>query len=280
MKFWKMQGVGNDFIAFDGRFDNINSNAYREMAVKLCDRRFGIGADGLLIVKDSSTCDIEMVYYNNDGSRGEMCGNGIRCFSKFVYENNIVNKETFTVDTLDGRKIITLSIEANKVYTVKVDMGMYSLEPENIPVLSNIDNDKDFINKRINLSDTSIIVSSLLMGVPHTIVFVDEVSEEIVNRYGSEIENHKIFPKKTNVNFVKVEGKENIKVYTWERGCGFTLGCGTGMTASAIICNLLNKTKDKVNVKCPGGEVKIDISDKIYMIGDAQKVFEGCLNYS
>ena len=275
MKFWKMQGAGNDFVAFDARFDNIDSNNYNEIALKLCDRRFGIGADGLLIVKNSETCDIEMVYYNSDGSRGEMCGNGIRCFSKFVYENNIVNKTNFTVDTLDGVKIIELSLVDKIVNNIKVDMGMYSLTPNEIPVSEEFNNEKNFINKEIQLSDGTIIVSSLLMGVPHTVIFTDDASEQIANKYGREIENHKVFPRKTNVNFVKIINKDNIEVYTWERGCGFTLGCGTGMTASVIVANLLGNVNNIVNVKCPGGEVKIDISDKIYMIGSAEKIFEG-----
>ena len=275
MKFWKMQGAGNDFVAFDARFDNIDSNNYNEIALKLCDRRFGVGADGLLIVKSSKTCDIEMVYYNSDGSRGEMCGNGIRCFSKFVYENNIVNKTNFTVDTLDGVKIIELSLVDKIVNNIKVDMGMYSLTPNEIPVSEEFNNEKNFINKEIQLSNETIIVSSLLMGVPHTVIFTDDASEQIANKYGREIENHKVFPRKTNVNFVKIINKDNIEVYTWERGCGFTLGCGTGMTASVIVANLLGNVNNIVNVKCPGGEVKIDISDKIYMIGSAEKIFEG-----
>ena len=275
MKFWKMQGAGNDFVAFDARFDNIDSNNYNEIALKLCDRRFGVGADGLLIVKNSETCDIEMVYYNSDGSRGEMCGNGIRCFSKFVYENNIVNKTTFTVDTLDGVKIIELGLVDKMVNNIKVDMGMYSLTPNKIPVSGEFNNEKNFINKEIQLSNETIIVSSLLMGVPHTVIFTDDASEQIASKYGREIENHKVFPKKTNVNFVKIINKDNIEVYTWERGCGFTLGCGTGMTASVIVANLLGNVNNIVNVKCPGGEVKIDISDKIYMIGSAEKIFAG-----
>jgi len=248
---------------------------YKDIALKLCDRRFGVGADGLLIVKDSETCDIEMVYYNSDGSRGEMCGNGIRCFSKFVYENNIVNETTFTVDTLDGVKIIELGLVDKIVNNVKVDMGKYSLAPNKIPVSEEFNNEKNFINKEIQLSNETIIVSSLLMGVPHTVIFTDDASEQIASKYGKEIENHKVFPRKTNVNFVKIINKNNIEVYTWERGCGFTLGCGTGMTASVIVANLLGNVNNVVNVKCPGGEVKIDISDKIYMIGSAEKIFEG-----
>jgi diaminopimelate epimerase len=275
MKFWKMQGAGNDFVAFDARFDNIDSDNYNEIALKLCNRRFGVGSDGLLIVKDSETCDIEMVYYNSDGSRGEMCGNGIRCFSKFVYENNIVNKTTFTVDTLDGVKVIELGLVDKIVNNVKVDMGMYSLTPNEIPVSEEFNNEKNFINKEIQLSNETIIVSSLLMGVPHTVIFTDDASEQIASKYGREIENHKVFPRKTNANFVKIINKDNIEVYTWERGCGFTLGCGTGMTASVIVANLLGNVNNIVNVKCPGGEVKIDISDKIYMIGSAEKIFEG-----
>lgn len=274
MNFWKLHGVGNDFIAIDGRFDNIDSNDYSDLAKKVCHRHFGIGADGLLVVKNSDVCDIEMVYYNSDGSRANMCGNGLRCFCKFVYDNNIVKENEFSVYTLDGIKKISLNIEKEKINTVKVNMGKPNFNPTSIPV----NTDKEvFINEKLVVNNKEIELSSILMGVPHTIVFVDEITKEDVCKYGELIEKNEIFPKKTNVNFVKVDDRDNIHVYTWERGCGYTLGCGTGMTASVIVANHLDKVNKSVNVKSEGGNVRIEILDDVYMIGNAVKICEGTL---
>ncbi|MGL5641701.1 MAG: diaminopimelate epimerase [Paraclostridium sp.] len=274
MNFWKLHGVGNDFIAIDGRFDNIDSNDYSDLAKKVCHRHFGVGADGLLVVKNSDICDVEMVYYNSDGSRANMCGNGLRCFCKFVYDNNIVKDNEFNVYTLDGIKKISLDIEEEKIKTIRVNMGKPNFNPKNIPVNTN---KEVFINEKLVINDKEIEISSVLMGVPHTIVFVDKLIKEDVYKYGDLIEKNGIFPKKTNVNFVKINDKGNIQVYTWERGCGYTLGCGTGMTASVIIANHLGKVNDIVNVNSEGGIVKIEIADDVYMIGNAVKICEGIL---
>ncbi|CEP47030.1 diaminopimelate epimerase [Paraclostridium sordellii] len=274
MNFWKLHGVGNDFIAIDGRFDNIDSNDYSDLAKRVCHRHFGIGADGLLVVKNSDVCDVEMVYYNSDGSRANMCGNGLRCFCKFVYDNNIVNENEFTVYTLDGVKKISLNIYNDKINTIRVNMGKANFNPKNIPV----NTDKEvFINEKLVIDNKGFIVSSVLMGVPHTIVFVDEINKKDIYSYGELIEKNKVFPQNTNVNFVKIDDRDNIKVYTWERGCGYTLGCGTGMTASVIVANYLDKVDNIVNVSSEGGTVKIEILDDVYMIGNAVKICEGIL---
>ena len=273
IKFWKMHGAGNDFVAIDGRFDNIDSSQYSDFAYKVCHRKFGIGADGLLVVKNSNVADIEMVYYNGDGSRGEMCGNGIRCFSKFVYENNIVKKYIFTVETLDGIKTVELTLCSDNVDFVKVNMGEANFNPKFVPV----DTDNNiFIEEKITALDKEFTVSSILMGVPHTIIIVDKLDKDIVLKYGASLETHKVFPKKSNINFVEIIDRENIKVLTWERGCGYTLACGTGMTASVIISNYLDKVNNKVNVFSEGGKVSINLEDnKAFMTGSAVKVFEG-----
>ncbi|CEQ24265.1 diaminopimelate epimerase [[Clostridium] sordellii] len=274
MNFWKLHGVGNDFIAIDGRFDNIDSNDYSDLAKRVCHRHFGIGADGLLVVKNSDVCDVEMVYYNSDGSRANMCGNGLRCFCKFVYDNNIVNENEFTVYTLDGVKKISLNIYNDKINTIRVNMGKANFNPKNIPV----NTDKEvFINEKLVIDNKEFLVSSVLMGVPHTIVFVDEINKKDIYSYGELIEKNKVFPRNTNVNFVKIDDRDNIKVYTWERGCGYTLGCGTGMTASVIVANYLDKVDNIVNVSSEGGTVKIEILDDVYMIGNAVKICEGTL---
>ena len=175
MEFWKLHGVGNDFIAIDGRFDNIDANCYSEIAKKVCHRHFGIGADGLLVVKNSDCCDIEMVYYNSDGSRANMCGNGLRCFCKYVYDRKIINSNEFTVYTLDGEKKIILDTKEDNILSIKVNMGKPNFNPKFIPV--DIDKDK-CIKESIKIEDKVFEINSVLMGVPHTIVFVEELSKE------------------------------------------------------------------------------------------------------
>ena len=275
MKFWKLQGIGNDFIAIDGRYDNIENDKYGELAKKVCHRRFSVGADGLLVVKNTDMADIEMVYYNSDGSRASMCGNGLRCFVKFVYDNNIIKKEEFDVYTLDGIKKINIDIKDNNLNIIKVNMGKGSFKSKDIPVNTT---KEVFINEKINILDKELIISSMLMGVPHTVVFVEDIDMNEIHKYGPLIEKHEIFPKNTNVNFVKVIDESNIMVRTWERGCGYTLGCGTGMTASVIISNYLNNVGKNVHVTSEGGSIKIELIDnEAYMSGSAQKICEGNL---
>ena len=266
--------IKNVCIALDGREDNIDSNGYSEFAKVVCHRKFSVGADGILVVKNSDNADVEMVYYNSDGSRAAMCGNGLRCFVKFVYDNNIVRKEEFDVYTLDGIKKIKINLKDNEIDSIKVNMGKGSFIPKDIPVVTNKD---IFINERVQILDKEFYISSINMGVPHTVILVDELNLEEVRKDGREIEKYKIFPEGTNVNFVKVVDKNNITVNTWERGCGYTLGCGTGMTASAVTCNYLDKVGKSVNVTSQGGSVKIDIEDFVYMTGPSVKICEGNL---
>ena len=279
MDFWKMQGCGNDFILVDGRFDGRSNDSYSSDAEKYCSRKFSIGADGLIIVKESDIADVTMVYYNADGSRAAMCGNGIRCFSKYVLENNIVDKTTFTVETLNGIKEIDTDFINYKVDSICVYMGEGQYNPELIPMIDKYHSQKSVINEKIIVLDREFEISAVLMGVPHTVIFVnDEMSIEEVEKYGKEIENYNIFPKRTNVNFVKVIDRDNIFVQTWERGCGYTFGCGTGMTAAAMVSSLLDKTNDKVKVTCSGGNVEITLTDTgAYMKGSAEKVYKGTL---
>lgn len=275
MKFWKLHGIGNDFIVIDGRNDGKSSEEYSSLALQVCNRRMSVGADGLLVVKNSNVADVEMLCYNADGSRFAMCGNGIRCFCRFVYDNRIIKDNEFNVDTLDGVKhIIINTTDLGDVRTIKVDMGEGSFKTSDIPLLT----DKErFIEEKVKILDREFTLTSMLMGVPHTIVFIDEFDLDMIKKYGPAIENCELFPKKTNVNFVKVRDKYNINVYTWERGCGYTLGCGTGMTAAALICNYLGKTEKSMNVTSKGGTIKIDIGDKIFMTGPAVKICEGYL---
>lgn len=280
MNFWKMQGCGNDFIVLDGRLDGRDDDSYSQDAERYCTRRLSIGADGFIVVKDSTIADIKMVYYNADGTRAAMCGNGIRCFSKYVIENKIITKSIFTVETLNGIKEIFIELDAFKnISSITVNMGDGNFEPELIPVHNINKNKNRFIDETIVVEDKEFKVSSMLMGVPHTIVFIEnEMTVENIEKYGKAIENHPIFPERTNVNFVKVVDKQNIIVQTWERGCGYTLGCGTGMTASAIIANLFDYVTSTVNVSSPGGKVTIKIKlNGNYMLGPAEKIYEGTI---
>lgn len=274
MKFWKLHGIGNDFIAIDDRFNKREKGYYSDIAKKVCNRRFSVGADGFLIVKESDVVDIKMVYYNSDGSRAFMCGNGLRCFVRFVYENKIVEKEEFDVETLDGVKHVKINLKNGIIDTIKVNMGSGSFLTKDIPVKF----DKEvFLNEHIKILDKAYKLNCMLMGVPHAVILVEDLDINEVITYGAKIEKNEIFPSGINVNFVKIDDRNHISVRTWERGCGYTLGCGTGMTASAIICNKLGLIENEVVVSSEGGSVVIDIDESIYMIGSAVKICEGVI---
>ncbi|MPM83408.1 Diaminopimelate epimerase [bioreactor metagenome] len=268
IKFTKMHGAGNNFIVLedmDNRFKDLNL-----LAKVLCDKAFGIGGDGILVVKKSNTADIDMVIINADGSYAAMCGNGIRCFAKYVYENGIVNKELINIGTGDGIKIAKLVVKDGVVSEVTIDMGTPSFEPDKIPALT----DKPIVNKTINIQGKDYILNTMLMGVPHTVI-IDKLNNYQVEE-GKLIEKLGIFPEGTNVNFCEVITKEEIKVKTWERGAGATLACGTGACASVIACNNLGLVVDKVLVHIPGGTLKIEVTQNgVMMTGPAVKVFQG-----
>ncbi|MFC3925435.1 diaminopimelate epimerase [Clostridium punense] len=268
MKFTKMHGAGNNFIVLedlDNRFKDLNL-----LAKVLCDRAFGIGGDGILVVKKSNTADIDMVIINADGSYAAMCGNGIRCFAKYVYENGIVNKELINIGTGDGIKIARLVVKDGVASEVTIDMGMPSFEPDKIPAIT----DKPIINKTINIQGKDYILNTMLMGVPHTVI-IDKLNNYQVEE-GKLIEKLSIFPEGTNVNFCEVLNKSEIRVKTWERGAGATLACGTGACASVIACNNLSLVEDKVLVHIPGGTLKIEVTTNgVLMTGPAVKVFQG-----
>jgi len=273
MEFTKMEAAGNDFVVFDGFKYKIKD--YSKLALKACDRHFSVGADGILVCEASDIADIKMIYYNSDGSRGEMCGNGIRCFSKYVYEKGLIDKKIFTVDTLAGIKTIWLETDdENKVKTVKVNMGKPLFATKDIPV--NLDKER-VIEETMDIDGQKIVFSSLLVGVPHTVIFVDDIKNVDVNELGRKIEVHPLFPKKTNVNFVEVVDRDNINIYTWERGAGRTLGCGTGSCASVVIGNMIGKLSNTVHVKTEGGELEVQVEEdfEIYMKGKANIICDG-----
>lgn len=273
MEFTKMEAAGNDFVVFDGFKYKIKD--YSELALKACDRHFSVGADGILVCEDSDIADIKMIYYNSDGSRGEMCGNGIRCFSKYVYEKGLIDKKVFTVDTLAGIKTIWLETDnENRVKTVKVNMGKPLFGTKNIPV--NLDKGR-VIEETMDIDGQKIVFSSLLVGVPHTVIFVDNIKNIDINELGRKIEVHPIFPRKTNVNFIEVVDRDNINIYTWERGAGRTLGCGTGSCASVVIGHVIGKLNNTVHVKTEGGELEVQLEEdfEIFMKGGANIICDG-----
>ncbi len=274
IRFTKMQGLGNDFIILDfEEYKKVNIEK-SELAKKLCDRNFGIGADGLIIINpETKNTDIGWFFYNSDGTIAQMCGNGIRCFAKYVYEKKIIDKKIFTVETEAGT-IIPEIIDEN---TVKVNMGNPILEPKKIPVLS-----QNNLNFEILADDKIFKANAVSMGNPHCIIFTDEDTKKLALKYGRHIETHKMFPEKTNVEFVKILSRSEINIDVWERGCGITLACGTGACAT-VTAGILNDLLDKkVNVNLPGGSLTIewegDIKNPqkdIYMYGRADYSFTG-----
>ncbi len=274
MKFSKLQAAGNDFILVNGiEYPNLDLGV---IAKKVCDRHFGIGADGLMTCEKSEIADIKMNYYNSDGSRGEMCGNGIRCFSKFVYDIGVVRKEKFSVETDAGIKYITLTLENKGVKYIEVDMGQVDFRSKSVPCTI----DKEFVfEEELEVEGQILKFSSVLMGVPHTVVFVDDYSNYDVDKLGNSMEhNLKLFPRKTNVNFIKVLDDENIEIKTWERGASRTLGCGTGCCSSAAVAHKLGKIKgNKVRLITEGGEVFVELDEEynILMKGSAETICNG-----
>lgn len=275
MEFTKMQGAGNDFLLIDGFKYN-----YEEIVPKiknLCDRRFGVGGDGVMTALPSESCDVKMYYYNSDGSQGEMCGNGIRCFVKFVYEKGIVKKNFMKIETLAGVQTASLEInEKDEVEKIEIEIGNIKYNPAEIPVL--VEGENAF-NKKLEIDGQEIIFSTVFLGVPHTVVFIEKEEQYDVNDIGSKMEVHPMFPKKTNVNFVLPVSDDEIKIFTWERGAGRTLACGTGSSSAALLSHKLKGLKNKIKVITEGGELEVKIlSDRVKLIGGAQITFEGTVN--
>lgn len=272
MKFTKMHGNGNDFIIIND-MDNRFVNLEYKLAVKLCSRHFGIGADGILLVRKSDCAQIQMVIINADGSYASMCGNGIRCFAKYVYESNLVKSEDISIETGDGIKKALLKIDKEQVVGVTINMGTPNFNPSYIPALS----DEEIIDKSISINEKMYTIDSMLMGVPHTVIFgkLDDYDVE----EGKCIEKYNLFPEGTNVNFCEIIDNNNINVKTWERGAGSTLACGTGCCACAVASDRHGFTGKKVNVQVPGGNLSVEITDTgVMMTGPAVVSFTGEIN--
>ena len=282
INFAKMHGLGNDFILIDYIKKEFlcDDNSYLSYFAKnLCDRNFGIGADGIIFILPSNQEDLKMRIFNSDGSEAQMCGNGIRCFAKYVYENKIIQKKKFTVETLAGTitpELVFKNLEGEEITGIKVDMGIPKLTRKEIPMLGK----ENFvvINETLRVNpDYSVKVTCVSMGNPHCIIFVDNVQLLSLQEIGPQIENNQLFPERTNVEFVQIINEREIKVRVWERGAGETLACGTGACAALVAAALNKKTKRKAIVHLPGGDLDIQWRNNkhIYMIGPANLVFTG-----
>ena len=276
IKFTKMQGLGNDYVYMDAINQHIENES--SLAKFVSNRHFGIGSDGLILICKSDVADFKMKMFNSDGSEAEMCGNGIRCVGKFIYDKKFTDKTTLSIETLAGIKILELNTKDGKVQTVKVDMGEPILEAKKIPVVSN---ETPVRNLLLKAEDKEFRFTCVSMGNPHAITVVEKVDEFDVEKYGKVLEIDKAFPKKSNIEFIEIIDENNIKMRVWERGTGETLACGTGACASAVACNLNGLTKRNVNVELLGGKLEIEWNKEnnhIYMTGPAVTVFEGELN--
>ena len=277
MKFTKMHGCGNDYIYVDGFKEHISQEKKPETVRKLSDRHFGIGGDGVIFINPSEDADFEMEMYNMDGSRAEMCGNGIRCVAKFVYDKGLTDKTSISVISCGRVKYLDLTIEEGKVSTVKVNMGSPILRAEEIPVIA--ENEKEaVISQDIEVDGKSYKMTCVSMGNPHAVVFVDDVAGLAIEKIGPLFEKHTRFPKRINTEFVKVIDKDTIEMRVWERGTGETLACGTGACACTVACILNGLTNEEITVKLLGGVLQIQWdreADIVYMTGPAKTVFEG-----
>ncbi|MFL0196873.1 diaminopimelate epimerase [Clostridium sp. WILCCON 0269] len=269
MKFTKMHGTGNDFIVIDDR-QNIFLGKERELGSKLCSRHFGVGGDGILIVRESNIAPIKMIIINSDGSYASMCGNGIRCFAKYVWEQNLIKEPVVKIETGDGIKEAFLSIENGEVKEVTIDMGTPSFDPEKVPVKF----EGEVVEKEIKIEDKSYIITTLFMGVPHTVIFGKLENYDVAE--GKYIEKYPIFTQGTNVNFCEIVNENEIKVKTWERGAGPTLACGTGSCACVVAAHRVGLAEKKVKVTVPGGRLLVEIKDhNVFMTGPAAVSFKG-----
>lgn len=268
-----MQGLGNDFVVVDAYRQELPEDL-GSLAQKVCHRQFGIGADGLVLVLPSEKAAVKMRIFNADGSEPEMCGNGIRCLAKYVYESGLCPRTEFTVETLAGVLRPELMLEKGRITGVKVDMGEPRLSPDRIPVL--FAGDK-VVGQPLEVQGEKYVVTAVSMGNPHCLIFVDDVSQTPVKSLGPLIEVHPLFPAKINVEFVEIVNKKEVKMRVWERGAGETLACGTGACATVVACALNGKTDREITVHLLGGDLILEWApnNHVFMTGPAEAVFEG-----
>lgn len=273
MKFTKMEGLGNDYVYVNCFRETVDNPS--EVAKKVSDRHFGIGSDGLILIKPSEVADFRMDMYNADGSQAEMCGNGIRCVAKYVYDYGLTDKTSISIETLAGIKYLDLQVTDGKVSLITVNMGSPELIPDKIPVISD---SKRVVDEPIEVDGTIYKMTCVSMGNPHCIVFVEDTASFPLETVGPLFENHERFPKRVNTEFIQLLDRKTVNMRVWERGSGETLACGTGACASAVACILNGLTEDEITLHLLGGDliVRWDQQDNlVYMTGPAQVVFDG-----
>ena len=273
MKFTKMQGIGNDYVYVNCFQENIENPS--EVSRRISDRHFGIGSDGLILIKPSEKADFEMEMYNADGSQGAMCGNGMRCVGKYVYDYGLTDKTRISVDTKSGIKYLDLTVENKKVKLVRVNMGAPVLETKAIPMVYE---GERVISQPFNVGQDIYEITAVSMGNPHAVVYMENVKNLPLEEIGPKFEKHPAFPESVNTEFVRVIDRRTVEMRVWERGSGETLACGTGACAVAVASVLNGYTEDEVTVRLLGGDLKIfwdRTENLVYMTGPAEVVFEG-----
>lgn len=274
MKFTKMHGIGNDYVYVNCFKEEVKNPS--ELAIKISDRHYGVGSDGLILICPSEIADFEMKMYNADGSRGEMCGNGIRCVAKYVYDKGLTDKTAISIETLAGIKYVEITAEEGKAKFIRVNMGSPKLTPEKVPVLADT---KEVIRQPLNVGGRDYEINCISMGNPHCVIFLEEDVRELdLPKIGPMFETHEIFPNRVNTEFVNVIDQNTLRMRVWERGSGETLACGTGACATAVAAILNGLTKDEVTVQLLGGDLKIywdRETNLVYMTGPAEIVFDG-----
>ncbi len=273
MKFTKMQGCGNDYVYVNCFTEKVEHP--EELAVRVSNRNFGIGSDGLILICPSQVADVQMVMYNADGSRSQMCGNGVRCVGKYAYDYGLVKNEVITVETLAGIKTLHMETEQGKVVRVTVDMGAPITKPSEVPVAAEGD---IVLGKPVEVAGKEYELTCISMGNPHAVTFVEDTGVLDLESIGPEFEHHPMFPERVNTEFIQILSEEEINMRVWERGSGETLACGTGACASVYACILNKKTKDEVTVHLLGGDLRIRFDREtghIFMTGPAMTVYEG-----
>jgi len=271
--FTKLHGIGNDYIYINAIKHPVKNP--KRLAIAMSDRHFGVGSDGLILILPSQKADFRMRMFNADGSEAEMCGNGIRAFAKYVYDHKLTKKTNLSVETLAGIKYLTCTLKNGKVHSVTVDMGQPILLRDKIPMIGN---PGMVIEEEIHVDGVKFPITAVSMGNPHAVIYVEDVKNFPVEKYGPMIENHELFPKRTNVEFVEIVNEKEVIQRTWERGSGETLACGTGASAVTVAGVLTKKTARKLKVHLSGGDLTIEWNEKdnhVYLTGPAEEVFEG-----
>lgn len=278
IKFTKMHGTGNDYVYINCFEEQVENPS--ELAVKMSPRRFGVGADGVILICPSQVADVKMCMFNLDGSEGKMCGNGIRCVGKYVYDSGIAHKNVITVETLSGIKTLEVTDQNGVAVSLKVDMGKAELKTELIPAVCNLDK---IINMPLRVADTDYNITAVSMGNPHAVVFCDDVDGLDLEKIGPDFEHHKMFPEQVNTEFIKVIDSNTLQMRVWERGSGETFACGTGACAAAVAAveNGYCPRDCEITVHLLGGDLFITYKSDgtVFMRGEAQKVYDGVYQY-